>query len=384
VPPGGPYCEIRMFKTLRLPTFSQRVPLDSTLICHRSTVTPRLSQGQMPALPVAANTALIEALGEQYRECLRGVLQGAKTVALVDFPNYPNVGDSLIWLGQLAALRSLGVRVGYMCTAETFSQSRLEQMLPADAPILFSGGGNLGDLYPRIQQFRLRVLQEFPQHPFVQLPQSIHFSQAPEAEAFFSALRSHGRATLMVRDQPSRALASAHGVAALICPDAAFCLGPLRRHAPTAPVVALLRTDSEGDSSFNTLLGDLRADAVDWLRIAPHGFHSWLYDLTYLTPTRRLYPFIEPFHRNIYALLAAARLADGRRILSRGDVVVTDRLHAHVLCLLLGIPHVILDNFYGKIANFYQQWTAPSPLVCPVESADTLESAIQRAQSLAR
>ncbi|WP_276524270.1 polysaccharide pyruvyl transferase family protein, partial [Enterobacter hormaechei] len=46
---------------------------------------------------------------------------------------------------------------------------------------------------------------------------------------------------------------------------------------------------------------------------------------------------------------ARRRVERGLRLLSRGERIVTDRLHGHILSLLLGIPHVVLDNDYGKL-----------------------------------
>ena len=40
-----------------------------------------------------------------------------------------------------------------------------------------------------------------------------------------------------------------------------------------------------------------------------------------------------------------------------GRMVLTDRLHAHILSLLLGKPRIVLDNSYGKIAKFADMWT---------------------------
>lgn len=57
--------------------------------------------------------------------------------------------------------------------------------------------------------------------------------------------------------------------------------------------------------------------------------------------------------------LAEWRLARGFAMRSRGEVVLTDRRHAHVLSVLLDIPHVLLDNSYGKVRGFAEQWTAP-------------------------
>jgi exopolysaccharide biosynthesis protein PssK len=41
--------------------------------------------------------------------------------------------------------------------------------------------------------------------------------------------------------------------------------------------------------------------------------------------------------------------------------VITDRLHAHILCLLMDIPHVVVDNSYGKVRSFVETWTAGAP-----------------------
>ena len=59
-----------------------------------------------------------------------------------------------------------------------------------------------------------------------------------------------------------------------------------------------------------------------------------------------------------YQALAGRRVQRGLAVLSRGRFVVTDRLHAHILCLLLDIPHVALNNSYGKVSGFAEQWTA--------------------------
>jgi len=41
---------------------------------------------------------------------------------------------------------------------------------------------------------------------------------------------------------------------------------------------------------------------------------------------------------------------------------VTDRLHAHILAVLLNWPHVYLDNCYGKLDRFASAWGTTSPI----------------------
>lgn len=337
----------------------------------------------MPRHHLNRNLEVIRTLAEQYRSVLRSALGGAREVALLDFPNYANVGDSLIWLGQLAALRTLGVRIQYVATTESFSWRELNRRLPQHAPILFSGGGNLGDQYPRIQHFRTRVLRESSPRPFVQLPQSIHFQSEFEAEGFFETVRRHSAATLLVRDQESATLASGFGVKALLCPDAAFCLGPIPAHEPVQPHVFLLRTDEEKSSRFESLLAGNHCNAVDWIRLPRPGVHSYLCDLTFVAESRRIFPLVAPFLGLIFSILPRARFAFGRQLVARGEILVTDRLHGHILATLLGIPNVLLDNNYGKLARFHRDWTSNSPYAFVPLEQESLESVCSRARGAA-
>jgi pyruvyl transferase EpsO len=69
-----------------------------------------------------------------------------------------------------------------------------------------------------------------------------------------------------------------------------------------------------------------------------------------------------------YNQVARLRLSQGCRTLAAARCVVTDRLHGHILSVLLGIPHVVLDNNYGKVRSFYDTWTKGCDLVDWAES----------------
>ena len=59
--------------------------------------------------------------------------------------------------------------------------------------------------------------------------------------------------------------------------------------------------------------------------------------------------------------LAAARVELGNDILSQGRVIITDRLHVSLLCLLMGRPHVILNEMYKKVENTRETAFAGKP-----------------------
>jgi pyruvyl transferase EpsO len=56
-------------------------------------------------------------------------------------------------------------------------------------------------------------------------------------------------------------------------------------------------------------------------------------------------------------MFAKANLRRGGSMLSRGEHLVTDRLHGHILACLLGVDHVVVNDRYGKIEAMWHTWT---------------------------
>jgi exopolysaccharide biosynthesis protein PssK len=67
-------------------------------------------------------------------------------------------------------------------------------------------------------------------------------------------------------------------------------------------------------------------------------------------------------------------------MISSGEVLVTDRLHGHIVAMLMGVPHVLVDNSYGKLRRFHETWTSDSTITY---WAEDLDSALELASSLA-
>lgn len=320
---------------------------------------------------------LVRQLAATTRRSVGKALAGRPVDALVDFPNYPNVGDSAIYLGQLACLESLGVPAPrFICDFTTYDRDALRRAL-GDGVILLSGGGSFGDTWPTAQACREDILRSFPRHPVVQLPQSIHFSDPKSLARARRIVAEHRAFTLLVRDDDSRDLARQElGVPAHLCPDMAFCLGPITPpRPPTRDLVWLARTDVESrhppPPSAEGMARDWIEEPATWLRRL-----NWtLMAATARRPQRR---WRRRLQRATFRPLAQQRLTRGIAILTDARVAITDRLHGHVLSLLLGRPHVILDNSYGKISSFHAAWTANA---ADVQLARGPEEALERARA---
>jgi len=332
-----------------------------------------------PGFPAEA-AALIGSLGQAIERVLDPLVPRGSHCALLDFPAYPNVGDSAIWLGERAYLRRRGVRVVYTCQQSSYSAPQLARRL-RDGIILIQGGGNVGDVWPHHQRLRERVLADFPRARIIQLPQTIHFQDPANLARARAVFERHARFTLLVRDHPSLALArDGLGTPGVLCPDMALALGPLpARRRPVRDIVWLARTDCEGRGLPMPPLSP-NEERADWLFERPSLVQRVSQgQVKRVSRHPRLLGWTAGLTARLYDAEARQRLARGRSLLARGRVVVTDRLHGHILALLAGTPHVISDTAMGKVGDFFQAWTRTSPLTT---WAETPAEALERARAL--
>ncbi|GAB6066975.1 hypothetical protein JCM13664_02930 [Methylothermus subterraneus] len=289
---------------------------------------------------------------------------GAKCV-LLDFPNYSNVGDSAIWLGEIEYLKARNVTISYVADCINDNLSVLKQAISEKDYILINGGGNFGDLWPHHQTYREKIIQAFPENPIIQLPQSIHFQDKANLDRVRKIINSHENFTLLARDEASYELA--HRVfegQVLLCPDMAFMLDLYhigRAIKPYYDVSFLRRTDKESAGRMFDLPGTISAFVYDWLDEVPPpktaAIYAQLINRLSSTP-------VQSSHLSELIVTASLRLAlerviRGAFLLKKGRVVVTDRLHGLIMATLLGLPVLARDNSYGKLSQFCETWLKP-------------------------
>lgn len=302
-------------------------------------------------------------------------------VALFDFPNYSNVGDSMIWLGQDRYLRETAK--ARVVAVKDFGNERIRfPKLDPSVIILFQGGGNTGDIWPHFQELREQVVSLYPRNRIIQMPQSIHFDDESGFERTRRVYGSHEDFHFLARDTRSLDLVprlldrDGH-----LCPDMALFLEPMPRIGDASvEIVGLLRDDKEKNPSTRAESNPSWMDVRDWIRedvsLSMRLAEKIRGIQNRLASNSRLLFGIK---RSLYNHIARQRLERGIRTLSDGKVVITDRLHAHVLCCLLGIPHVVLDNSYGKIFALMDTWHTGESLA---EKAENMFEAREKAATL--
>jgi pyruvyl transferase EpsO len=299
------------------------------------------------------------------QSALHRCLDPSQAYVLWDFPNYPNVGDSAIWEGETKSLQGFFGRPPlHVCELSLDSDE-----LPAlcvKTQIILNGGGNLGDLWEGIQLFRERVVREYPNNKIVQMPQSIYFKDQSKRERCSQVFSAHSNLVIMARDHTSYEIAKTlHDGKTELVPDMALSLGFIPRPCkPTVPIFLLLRTDKEKLVTEGTeILAKLKVD--DWNK-EPFCYKTRL--LRLIIRIERKWqiasPLIRPFKPMLFNRLAKIRTHRGCKLLSSGHVVITDRLHAHILSVLMEIPHIVIDNNYGKISSFRKAWSTGGNGLC--------------------
>jgi pyruvyl transferase EpsO len=283
------------------------------------------------------------------------VIPRGAPVWLIDYPLHTNFGDVLILLGTLAMLRGRAAPIRRVTSLRGPPTERRDMAQGAVCVLL--GGGNFGDLWPGHQALREGVIAANPQRRIVGLPQTLHFLDARGLDRFAEVAAGHPDLHLFWRDRRSYDVASARFPANnYLAPDMSHALWPRYRRPPTADGKPLffMREDRE-DAGVPAALEAGRNRILDWAEILSPRWKAVL----------RLCHAIErrigtPGGRTVLALLAGASRPEARHLadmFGRHGEIVTSRLHGHIFACLTERRSRLIDNSYGKCADYFDSWT---------------------------
>lgn len=271
---------------------------------------------------------------------------------LLEVPYYTNIGDTLIWQGELDYLKTISHKCLGMCSYE----SRRYPMIQENALIIFQGGGNFGDLWVHPQEFRMKIMAEYPKHQFLFMPQTVYFKDENNLKKCADFFANYN-ATICARDQMSYEILKTHFKNnILLVPDMAFCIDMQQwDHVCSAekPLV-FKRTDVElKQSKFLMSLDKEDVDVSDWPTMCDRPTW-WSKSKKISRKISRYVPciydwFCQTFYRQYL-------IRTGVKFLKSHTEVYTTRLHGAILAVLLGMKTTFMDNSYGKNRTFYETW----------------------------
>ncbi|MBO7119161.1 MAG: polysaccharide pyruvyl transferase family protein [Bacteroidaceae bacterium] len=272
----------------------------------------------------------------------------------LDLPYHSNIGDILIWLGTEEFLKNLPGKCLGRHSKETFNF----RPLPKDVTIFLHGGGNFGDIWRQHQEFRLQVIQRYPENHIIVLPQTIHYDSDVVFAQDVKTMNMHRHLTICVRDTHSAELLKEQNFTGylLTLPDMAFCINTKELMADmteTSQKSLLLLRDDKEMKEPQLANKYLSYSLSDWPQMQESGVLASQFILTHKKEEADTF-FIHKFFPKL--------IKEGVEFASSYKDICSTRLHVVILRLLLGLPVKMIDNSYGKNLNFYNTWLKDSEL----------------------
>lgn len=283
--------------------------------------------------------------------------------------DYGNIGDLAITAAQRNFIARVAngrhvVPVPISATRELIRSIR-KLVDPCDL-VTIIGGGNMGSLYPDIEELRQLVIRTFPTNRIVCFPQSLDWTRSHESDHAVAGIirtySSHRDLHVFARESVSRdklrALFADYAnvhigyVPDVVLSASAAELGFDGRPEPSG-ILLCMRNDRERSLAPEQLARLRRALEDTGQGITVTDTHAGGARLDEAQCAHLLADKLAQF--------AAARL------------VVTDRLHGMILSQVAGTPCLVLPNSNHKIRQTWMDWLRDVPQLRFVEPAQLPE-----------
>ncbi len=281
-----------------------------------------------------------------------------KTAFVVGTPSHGNLGDSAIILAQKAFLEGCEKKVEEIPFDDMFGihSKAIRKAVFSKDELMLPGGGNMGDVWFREEEFRWKVFQAFPKHHFIVFPQTIDYTDTPDGlKKQETSIPYYNRPEIIVAARERVSYEKMNVIYPnaniLLTPDLVLSMEAQRFDIPRAGALLCMRSDKE--KRLSGADEEKLCQALQEAGLAP-AWTDTVID-AYVTKENR-----EQLVTNKMRELASAKL------------VITDRLHGMVFCALTGTPCIVLSNNNHKVKGTYD-WISYLPYI---RYADSVQEAI--------
>jgi len=209
----------------------------------------------------------------------------------------------------------------------------MDAIQPEDV-LVFCGGGNLGSLWPRLENLRRDAFAVWPENPKIVFPQSIYFDES-DTEAINQSIQTYSsdRCLLALRDPASYELGrNMFQCKTMLTPDIVMYTDAGWARQERKGILLLLRNDKESALSEN-----------DKNYIAECALECGI-------DTIKEYDTVLKY--SVKSDTRTEKLQDITNLIASRQLVITDRLHGMIISAVTGTPCIVLPNSYHKISSF--------------------------------
>lgn len=305
-------------------------------------------------------------LREKKNVCLNALRQTAngKRIILICTPWHGNLGDQAIAEGEYAFLKEHYPEYPVVEIPMLFYSAlrrKMQKLIRPDEVIFVHGGGFLGNAWYYAEKNVLDALQRFPANPVLVFPQTMYYLDGEKAsqqkQRAEKVYRDRRKLVLCMRERRSYDLAKSMGADARLVPDMCLYLNAAQPAEERHGVLLCFRDDHEKCTADNTIV----------------QIKKWLTDTN-----RFFYCDTNVLRRNILPEERRAILSRRFQEIRQKQLVITDRLHAVIFCIITNTPCIAFDNATHKVSGVCD-FLGKQP---GLYFADNAEDAIRHAEML--
>lgn len=297
-------------------------------------------------LPINTNFFIKNIRNILFQESYKLIQENCKRYFLLDAASYNNLGDQAIayaiscfikdnfGANSLVSINEREV-IGYLRS--------LQKIIKLTDVIILSGGGNMGDLYPRYEALRRLIIKKFPNNKIIIFPQTIDYTNDKygrrELKKSADIYSKHKFLTVCARESKSYDIMKSIYPNVLLVPDIVLYLyGKLEVEdiSRSNTVGICLREDKE-----SVISGQLRREILE---TAQSNFEN----IVYLSTMGQSSSAITTDSQRYDAIKSKLKEFSECRL------IITDRLHGMIFSVLAGVPCIAIDNSNKKVSGVYE------------------------------
>ena len=294
---------------------------------------------------------------------------GKPIFLIISTPTHGNLGDEALKFGEIKFINTYfsNYSLFLLPTEDLYALPAIVKLVGKKDIVALHAGGNIGTLYPGIQEVQMNALSLLKDKKTIIFPQTFYFSDTPygkkELERTYKILSSFSKLKVFVRDDFSKKLINKYfkGVPVELVPDIALFLTPeISKKNKRSGALTLLRKDSERTLTPENKDKILSFLEKEYSKIQEGDMHLYYDGLSEKESQKAVQNQLEK--------------------VASSEVVVTDRLHGMIYCALTNTPCIVVKSQSPKIQGVYQ-WIKDNDFIVLAENIEEIPNLLVKLKS---
>lgn len=283
-------------------------------------------------------------------------------IFLFGIPRHKNLGDQAIAYAENEFLKKIAPDFYVIEISEDAvinAIPKIKKVISKNDIVAFHGGGNMGDIWPGIEDLRQSVIKNFKNNSIVSFPQTAFFSEnsnyRENSEKIYS---NNSNLTLFARESETLKIMkeSFSNNKVFMVPDIVMSLD-IPFDLDRKNVTFFLREDREKSSGITEnikLIKSMIIDSKMKFRVSDTVIDEFRFPITSKNREKLLKKKWKQF--------------------AQSKFIVTDRLHGMIFAKITKTPAIVLDNNNHKVKNSYLTWLREDPNIIFIDQKMSVEN----------